>query len=86
MIDAQTLLRFSKPCVVVVVTRVDTSDEILAAQHRHGARHRGIHFRERVRGFYPVGVLVRGDGVRRMQERVRAAEVRGRPDAAETEL
>lgn len=66
--------------------RVETSDGILAAENRHSARHRGIHTRERVSRFYHVGILVRGDGVRRMRERMRATEVRGRPNPAEAEL
>lgn len=66
--------------------RICASEEILAAQHRHGARHRRVHPRERVRRFHLVGVLVRGDGVRRMRERMRAAEVRSSPYTAEAEL
>lgn len=80
------LVEISKPPVVVATTRVDISDEILAAENRHGASHRGIHSGERVSRFHLVGVGIRGDGVRQMRERASAAEVRGRSYTAEPEL
>lgn len=85
MSHAKTSFGLSKPRLLVVM-RVDTSDEILAAENRHGASHCGIHSGERVRRFHLIGVGIRGEGVRQMRERAIAAEVGGRPDTAEPEL